>query len=422
MTSSSNVGARGGGLGPLRHRSYALFWGGALVSNIGNWMETVAAGILVTETTGQAGWTGLIAVAGFLPSAVIGPFGGALADRIERRRLLIGTNAGAMLLAALLSVVAAHGTPAPATIALILFASGCISAVGFPAYQAILPDLVPKEELLGAIALSSAQWNLGRVIGPAVAGAAILLGGFAWAFALNALTFLAVIGALLAIRLPPPPAPTGLSMLRRIGEGARFARRDPGVRLAIGTLALFSLLAGPFIALVPAMAIKVLHAGTGGTTALVTGQGIGAVAMAFSLSTLAARFGRQRLLLATWVLLPPTLILYASAPRIWLAVPAIVVLGALYMSMLSGLSTIVQLRTPQALRGRVLSLHATALSTMYPLGSITQGALADRIGLRTVTLSCAGLLALILVIGWVLGLHRGLNAELSHPVSVDAIR
>jgi predicted MFS family arabinose efflux permease len=415
MTGRSSTGSRGGGLAPFRHRSFALFWGGALVSNIGNWMETVAAGILVTETTGQAGWTGLIAVAGFLPTAVIGPFGGALADRIERRRLLIGTNAGAMLLAALLALVAAHGTPAPGTIALILFASGCVSAVGFPAYQAILPDLVPKEELLGAIALSSAQWNLGRVIGPTVAGAAILLGGFAWAFAVNALTFLAVIGAMLAIRLPAPPPATGMSLLRRLGEGARFARRDPGVRLAIGTLALFSLLAGPFIALVPAMGIKVLHAGAGGTTALVTGQGIGAVALAFSLSTLAARFGRQRLLAATCALLPPTLILYAWAPSIGPAVLAIVALGALYMSMLSGLSTIVQVRTPQALRGRVLSLHGAALSIMYPLGSVGQGALADRIGLRATTTACALLLALILVIARVRGMHRGVEAELSRP-------
>ena len=405
---------RGGGLAPLRHRSYALFWGGALVSNIGNWMETVAAGILVTETTGQAGWTGVIAVAGFLPSSVIGPFGGALADRIERRRLLIGTNACAMLLAALLALVAAHGTPAPWTIALILFASGCVSALGSPAYQAILPDLVPPEDLLGAIALSSAQWNLGRVIGPAVAGAAILLGGFAWAFAVNALTFLAVIGALLAIRLPPPPPATAMSMLRRIGEGARFARRDPGVRVAIGALALFSLLAGPFIALVPAMAINVLHGGTGATTALVTGQGLGAVAMALWLGTLAARFGRQRLLLATLALLPLTLILYAWAPRIWLAVPAIVALGALYMSMLSGLSTIVQLRTPQALRGRVLSLHGAALSTMYPVGAVGQGALADRIGLPATTTICTLLLAAILVIARARGLHRGLDAEPLH--------
>jgi MFS family permease len=410
MAGRSSPRARGGGLAPLRHRSFALFWGGALVSNIGNWMETVAAGILVTETTGQAGWTGLIAVAGFLPASVLGPFGGALADRIERRSLLIGTNACAMLLASLLALVAAQGTPAPSTIALILFAGGCVSAVGFPAYQAILPDLVPKEELLGAIALSSAQWNLGRVIGPTVAGAAILLGGFAWAFALNALTFLAVIGAQLAIRLPPPPPASGMSLLRRIGEGARFARQDSGVRLAIGTLALFSLLAGPFIALVPAMGIKVLHAGAGGTTALVTGQGLGAVAMALSLSTLAARFGRQRLLVATCALLPPTLILYACAPRIWLAVPAIVALGALYMSMLSGLSTIVQVRTPQALRGRVLSLHAAALSTMYPLGAVGQGSLADHIGLRATTITCALLLALILVMARAWGIHRGMDA------------
>jgi predicted MFS family arabinose efflux permease len=116
-------------------------------------------------------------------------------------------------------------------------------------------------------------------------------------------------------------------------------------------------------------------------------------------------------LAATCALLPPTLILYAWTPSIWPAVLAIVALGALYMSMLSGLSTIVQVRTPQALRGRVLSLHGAALSTMYPLGSVGQGALADRIGLRATTTACALLLALILVIARALGMHRGMEAE-----------
>ncbi|HWE63597.1 MAG TPA: MFS transporter [Chloroflexota bacterium] len=397
----------GGGLTPLGHRSFACVWTGALISNIGNWMETVAAGILVTETTHQAGWTGLIAVAGFLPAALLAPVGGALADRLERKRLLIATNLLELALAALLALLAWHAAPAPAALALILFAAGCVGALGFPAYQAILPDLVPREDLLGAIALSSAQWNLGRVVGPALAGAAIYVGGYGWAFAINALTFLAPVAALLAIQLPPP-AKTGQAIARHIVEGARFARHNPSVRAAIAAVALFSLLAGPFIALVAAMAITVLHAGPGGAAALVTGQGLGAVTAAFFLSGLAGRFGRGRVLLATMALLPPALILYALAPRIWLAVAAISLLGGLYLSLLSGLSTVVQLCTPASLRGRVLSLHAATLSTLFPIGSICQGTIADHLGLRTTTISAALLLAAVLAVtrrrGWYAGL------------------
>jgi MFS family permease len=397
-----------GGLAPLRHRSFALFWTGALVSNIGNWMETVAAGILVTESTHRAGWTAVVAVAGFLPAALLGPFGGALADRVERKRLLITANLLELILAAMLAFLASRGAPAPPILALILFAAGCVGALGFPAYQAILPDLVPHEDLLGAIALSSAQWNLGRVIGPALAGAAIYAGGYAGAFAINTLTFLAPIGALLLIHLPPPPPKTNEAILRRIGEGARFARHDPGVRAALLGVALFSLLGGPFIALVAAMAITVLHAGPGGAAVLVTGQGLGAVTAAFFLSGLAGRFGRGPALLGTMALLPPALIFYALSPYIWVTVPAIAILGGLYLSLLSGLSTVIQLRTPASLRGRVLSLQSAALSTLYLLGSICQGTIADHVGLRPTTIGAALLLMAMLAVagrrGWQAGL------------------
>ncbi|MEN9595034.1 MAG: hypothetical protein RLY23_1517, partial [Actinomycetota bacterium] len=183
-------------LAPLRHRRFALMWFGAFVSNIGTWMETVGVGILVTETTGQATWTGVVAAAGFVPAAVLGPVGGALADRLERKKLLMITTTIQTLLAALLTTLAATGAPSPLVVTLIVFASGCASAIGFPTYQSVLPDLVPPEDLVGAIALSSAQWNLGRVIGPALAGIVIGFGGYAWAFSINTISFAAVFVAI----------------------------------------------------------------------------------------------------------------------------------------------------------------------------------------------------------------------------------
>jgi MFS family permease len=388
---------RSGALAPLRHRQFALFWSGALVSNVGTWMETVAAGILVTETTGKAGWTGVIAVAAFVPSAVLGPLGGVLADRMERRSLLLATTVVQTVCAGLLAVLAARGSPSPAAMALIMFASGCVSALGFASYQAVLPDLVPREDLLAAISLSSAQWNMGRVIGPPLAGIAIAQGGYAWAFAGNTASFVAVIAALLAIRLPPPLHAVRQPLLHGLLEGARFARAALPIRAAIGSIALNSLLAGPFIALVPVMAIKVLHDGAGGTSVLVTAQGLGAVATALMLGGLAARFSPYRVLIVTMAALPPALLLYARSPSLWLAAAAIFILGGLYLSLLSGLSNVVQTCTPAALRGRVLSLHGSTLSTIYPLGSILQGTIADHFGLRNTTTLAALLLAAVLI-------------------------
>jgi MFS family permease len=406
------------GFAPLRHRRFALVWSGALISNIGNWMETVAAGILVTQMTGKAEWTGMVAVAGFLPNVVLGPLGGVLADRFPRKLLLLLSNGIEMLLAALLAIVAAAGSPDPRAIVIILFVSGCASASVGPAFQTMLPDLVPAEDLLGAVALSSAQWNLGRVIGPACAGAAIAIGGYQWAFACNALSFLAVIGALLAIKLPIPARQPRASFASQIADGARFARQDRGVLAAIVTIALCSLLAGPFIALVPVMAITILHSGSRGAATLVTGQGIGAVIVAFFvLGPLAARLGRHRLLLATLYLLPPALTLYVMAPSLWLAFPGIMVLGGLYLSLLSGLTTIVQLRTPRAIRGRVISLHMATLSLLFPAGSVLQGVIADHIGLRATTTSAAVILAAILLGSRVFlpGFQSALTTEVSSP-------
>ncbi len=387
---------------PLRHRRFALLWVGAFVSNIGTWMETVGVGILVTETTGRAGWTGLVAAAAFVPAAFVGPFGGALADRIPRRTLLLLTTTAQTGFAALLTLLAV-GTPAPGVVTLIVFGAGCMQALGFPSYTALLPDLVPEEDLVGAIALSSAQWNLGRVIGPALAGIVISAGGYQWAFGINAVSFLAVIAVLLPLRLPRPVPHGGESILASIRDGMLFVRREPGLRVVVGYMAVNSLFAAPFIALVPYMAIKVLHEGKSGTSALVTAQGVGAVAMALLLGTLAHRFGSRRVLLGVLWGLPPALVLYAAAPTFAFSVVTIFLVGFLYLGALSSFMSIAQLRAPAAVRGRVMSVMLIMLGTLYPLGSILQGAIADQIGLRV---TMAGAAALMLAI---LGLNRIVN-------------
>jgi MFS family permease len=384
-------------LAPFRQRDYARFWAGAFVSNIGTWMETVAVGILVTTETGQAGWAGLVSAAAFFPAATAGLVGGALADRIPRRRLLLMTVSAQMLLAGLLTALAAVDAAHPAVVTVIVFAAGCAAALGFPTYQALLPDLVPREDVPAAMALGSAQWNLGRVVGPALAGVVIAFGGYTWAFAINALSFLAVIAAIAPLALPAPSPKAGESIRASIASGFRYVRGDPGLRAVVGYLSLNSLLAAPFIALVPAVALKVFGDEDFGTSLLVTAQGVGAVVMALTLGGLSHRFGIRRVVLVGLSVLPALLVAYALAPTIGLAAAAIFGVGAAYLACLSGFNTVAQLRAPTEMRGRVMSVNMLILGTLYPIGAVVQGRIADSVGLRTTTTVAAALLALGIV-------------------------
>ncbi len=389
-------------LRPLRSRNFALLWSAALVSNVGSWMQTVALGILVYARTGQPAWAGLVAAAAFVPIGLLAPLGGVLADRLDRRRWLILTTLAEMAFAAVLTVLAAVGHDPPAALAALAFLGGASSAVGFPSYQAMVPDLVPTEDLLGAVSLSSAQFNLGRVVGPALAGLALLSHDYAVVFGINTASFGAVVVALVLLRLPPPSPVTGsVGFLGRIVDGARVAMAEPGCRSAIGLISLVALLASPFIALVPAMAGAIQHHGlsTQETTAvLVTAQGIGAVFGALALAPLAERAGRLRLLRTALFLLPAFLVVYALAGTLVLTALAFVVVGAGYIAVLSGLNTVVQIRAPAAARGRVLSIYMMGLGIVYPIGAVVQGAIANHVGVKAITIAGAALLFVALVV------------------------
>ncbi|MBV9283054.1 MAG: MFS transporter, partial [Acidimicrobiia bacterium] len=389
-------------LQPLRRKNFALIWTAALVSNVGSWMQTVAVGALVTEATGKSAWTGIVAAAAFIPIGIFSPVGGALADRVDRRRYFIGTTIGETFFAALLAVAVATGHGEPWLVTVLVFLGGCLTSLGIPAYQAIIPELVPQEELLAAMSLGAAQYNFGRVIGPALAGVVILAGSYSLVFAVNAASFGAVIIALLLSRFAERPHnPERTSLRSQIAEGARAAMAEPGCRLAIILIGITALLISPFIALIPAVAINILHEGAKGTSVLVTAQGIGAVVGALALTPLALRYGRRRVMVADLaVVLPLTIILYAAAPSLWTAAAALVAVGAAYIGVLSGLMTVVQLRAPNALRARILSVYMVALGVVYPIGAVIQGKLGDEFGLRTVVILAAllfaGVIALLL--------------------------
>jgi MFS family permease len=370
-------------------------------------MQTVALGVLVFSRTDKPAWAGLAAGAAFVPIGLLAPIGGALADRLDRRKWLILTTVAETFFAVVLAVLAGLHHDPPWALVVLSFLGGACGAVGFPAYQAIVPDLVPPEDLLGAVSLSSAQYNLGRVIGPALAGLILLTNNYAFVFGINALSFGAVVVALLLVHLPKPLPVTGpVRMARRIVEGARAARAEPGCRSAIGWIAVVALLASPFIALVPAMSKQYVHSTGLGlpsvTALLVTAQGIGAVAGAVALPGLAIRFGRLTMLRTALFVVPVLLCAYALAPSLPLALVAFVGVGAAYIFVLSGLNTVVQLRAPAEARGRILSIYMMALGLIYPLGAVVQGLLADTHGIRAVTVvGAVALLAVCVLVAFV---------------------
>jgi MFS family permease len=387
-------------LRPLRHRNFALLWSASLVSNVGSWMQTVAVGALVIAKTGQASWAVLIAAGAFLPIGLLSPLGGALADRVRRKPVIALGSLVEGLTAVGLAILVAGGHDSPLALLGLVTIQGSVSALIGPFSQAILPDLVPRSEFLAASSLNSAQWNAGRIVGPALAGAAVAAFGFSAAFVANAVSFLAVMIAVLFVRLSPPPGRQG-GVLASLRSGLSAVRAEPACRGAIITIAVVAIVASPFIALVPAMALRLSHGGPGAiaaaTSALTTAQGLGAVTGALLMAPLAARIGRGHVLGWSIALMPVVLIGYAVSPGLWWGVAALFLVGLVYLGVLSGLSTTVQLHAPSDYRGRVISFFQVALGVSYPVGALLQGPVANHIGVGWTTACSALALAVILV-------------------------
>ena len=405
------------GLRPLTFQAYRRVWIGAFVSNIGTWVATVAVGIYVTVLTQQAAWTGLVAAAAMLPGFVLAPLGGALADRFPRKVLLILSTLTEAACAALLAALVGTGHAPPLAVTLIVLVNGAASVISWPAFSSILPELVPPDDIPSAVALSSTQWNLGRIIGPALAGLVIAVAGYTWAFALNAVSFFAVILAVLPVAVPALEPPEQ-RFLRSLRAGVGFFRRDRGVRNGVTLWAINSFIAAPFMAMIPAVALKVFDNESPGTAILITAQGIGAVIMALSMGSLTHRFGLRRLLMIACAFLPGVLIAYALSPTLWVATFMMLLVGATYLVTFSGVFTIAQSRAPNIVRGRVVSLFMATVSLAYPLGSLLQGWLGDRIGLPQTTIASA--IVLVVIYGIFTATTRGFLPGLDDPLAPGA--
>lgn len=389
MTSSS--------LAPFRSRDFSVMWVGALCSNIGTWMETVALGYYVADTTGRASWSAVVAAAGFVPGAIVGPVGSAMADRLRRRRVLIVTNTVAALIAAVLAWWVGTGDATPAGLAALAFVAGAVVMFGFPSFQVALPDLVPREHLVAAVGLSNAQWNLGRIVGPALAAIAIRIGGIEVALWCNAVSFLAVIASVLLVRLPHRPGERR-PVFAALADGVRFARTTPAMRRMVAVMLAVVFVGAPFIALVPQIATNVFGGSESATSILVTCQGIGAVAAAVTLGGATERLGSWRLLVLSSFAFCGALVVYGAAPVFAVAAVALASIGLTYGYVFTSFAGIAQQVAPDEMRGRVLAVNSFVLGTMYPLGLLVQGVVADVTSLRVVTAGSGVLLAVVLVV------------------------
>lgn len=386
-------------LTPLRHRSFALAVTSSFVSSVGTWMQSVALGIYLTETTHDPIWLGLLTMAAWTPALIGAPLGGVVADRWSRQRWIQLNNLCMAATASALAGAALTHHLSPALACYLAVGEGLCGSASWAAWQSLLPDLVERDEVLAAVSLSSAQFNLGRIIGPIFAALALALGSVGLCFAINAASFVFVLVVFSFVRSAPRPRPTAsVRLLAETFAGARRAWSVRGCRNPIVGVGVVALVASPFIALVPAMAIIALHAGRTGTTWLVTAQGVGAVVGALVLPVIAARTSRVAVLRGSIGVLAAALALYAMAPTLVASMAAMVVVGGSYVGTLTGLNTSVQMHAPAAERSRILSLYNLSLSLFYPLGALAQADVARTFGVRPVTLVAALALATMLVV------------------------
>lgn len=360
-------------------------------------MQTVALGVYFAEKTNNDIWLGLLTAAAWLPAIVGSPVGGVFSDRFSRQRWIQANNFVMAITASLLAYAELTNHLSLQLACYLAVVEGLCGSASWAAWQSLLRDLVNDDEVLAAVSLSSAQFNLGRIIGPTLAGVAIALGSTGWCFALNAASFIFVV--IIFSFVKSPSREKVLTRVRIWAEtvvGARVAWSVRGCRYPIVGVGTVALIASPFIALVPAMAVHTLHAGKVGTAWLVGAQGVGAVLGALTLPGVAKRTSRISVLRGSLYALAISEACYALAPTLALSVCSLVLLGGAYVGSLTGLNTSVQLHAPLSERSRILALYTLSLSLLYPVGALVQSAFSTAWGVRPVMLGAACSMGLIL--------------------------
>lgn len=366
-----------------RNPNFRLYWAGACTSNIGTWMQTVAQGWLVYVLTNSPFLLGVVSFAGAIPVLLFSLFGGVLADRFERRRLMVWTQTGMMILAFALWLLTILNVVTVWEIALIAFLNGIVMALNTPVRQSIISDLVPREDLQNAIAVNSMQFQTSRILGPALAGLALAVIGPGWCFFLNALSFLAVIAALLIMDVPPLLPRKHPSVWKNMTEGIDYVWKQPIIFALLVVAAVPSLFGQVYQPMMPAIAISVLHVDATGLGLLQSAAGAGALLGAMAIASLTKNQHRGRIMLAALLLFGIALILFGLSLQMLLALAFVFVVGFASMAYSALNQTFLQTLADEELRGRVLSLLTLTTFGFQPLGALLAGVVAERAGVGT---------------------------------------
>ena len=395
----------------LSYYNYRLWFIGQLVSLVGSWMQTTAQGFLVYQLTGSPAYLGIVAFAAGVPSWIFMLYGGVVADRLPRRTLLVITQSAMMLLAFALAVLTFTGLVQPWQIVVLAFGVGVANAFDAPARQSFVLEMVDREHLSNAIALNSMMFQMSTVAGPAIAGLVYALVGPAWCFMVNGISYLAVIAALLLMKIEPQPVkPRVKSTLEDLREGLQYVFRHGQIRTLVAIAAFVSLFGLAFVTLMPAWAVDVLSGDATTNGLMQSARGVGALIGAFMIASLGNFRSKGKLLTIGTFAFPVTLIAFAFVRWIPLSLLTLVVAGWGFMVLFNMLNTLLQSLVSDDLRGRVMSIYTLTFFGGMPIGALWAGAVAEQYGEPlTVILGATISLGFALFVFWRIPKIRALN-------------
>lgn len=410
----------------LRHPDYGLYTWTNGVSLIGLWMQRVAIGWLTWELTGSSTWLGIVAFADLFPSVLIGLVGGVAADRLDRIRVIMACQGLQMVLATGLGVFTLAGLVSVEALVAVVFVGGVIVGFNQPSRLALVPRLVPQEQLRTAVAVNSITFNLARFIGPAVAGAVIVVADVGWAFLANAASYLGLLLALAVIRRRRPgagrdPETAGREhrgLVAEIGAGLRYTVNHPGLGPLMGLHLCVSMAVRPIVELLPGFADRVFDGGADTLALLTSTVGVGAVIGGWMMARQAGGVtGLVTMVLASVLSGTLAVLLFAATGSLWIAIPAIGAFGAFMVAGGIATQTIIQLAVDPMVRGRVLSVHGLIFRGGPALGALAMGAAGDLIGLRPPVL--IGCVLGLGVLGVVMLRRDRIRAAIEGPGAAD---
>lgn len=377
------------------NRNYRIYWTGFAVSLLGSWMQTLALGWLVWDLTRSAFWLGMVGALPQLPSLILGSIGGVIVDRTVKRTLLIVTQLGLALAALAMAVVTLTNTVRIEHVVIIAAVTGIFTAMDTPARLSFVTEIVGKENLASAIALNSTTFNAARLIGPTIAGLLVPLIGVGGCFLMNALSFLAMIIALLQMRdLPPPVYDRSASVAAQWREAFAYIRRTRVPRALILNVIVFAAFGFTYVVQMPLFADQILEAGVRGLGALMGAIGVGALAGGIWQAAMPPGARRGRVVILGAYGLATGILLFSVSRNFWLSLAILPVVGFSAISMLASTNTLLQTLAPDRLRGRVLGFYTASFLGVMPLGSMLLGSVAAEYG-APLALAAGALVCLI---------------------------